>query len=69
MQLKDFDIEEIDGCEFVNSSVIGKMMISHHFVDGYTGKIHFVYPDGTHIANEPAEAQRKLDNGEWVVIR
>lgn len=69
--VKNFQIEDIDGCEFVLSKTIGKMMISwHHDFDGYeTGKIHVVYPDASHKAIEEEEAQKRLDSGEWTVYR
>lgn len=70
-KVKDFQIEDIDGCEFVKSSVLGNMMISFHTdFDGYeTGKIRTVYPDGSHGAISPEEAQAKIDNGEWTILR
>lgn len=70
-KMNGFDITDIDGCEFVHSKSIGKMMISwHQDFDGYyTGKVHVVYPDASHNAMEPEEAQILLDSGEWTVYR
>lgn len=70
-RLDVFSIEDIDGCEFVKSNVIGNMMISFHqdFDGYYTGKIHVVYPDGSHALISRDEAQEKLDSGKWIVIR
>ncbi|MFE4569095.1 hypothetical protein [Paenibacillus chitinolyticus] len=47
--IQGFQIEDIDGCEFVQSMNIGKLMISFHqdFDGYYTGKIHVVYPDAS----------------------
>lgn len=70
-KLEKFQIEDIDGCEFVKSIVIGNMIISHHqdFDGYYTGKIQIVYPDGSHGLTDQEEAQKKFDSGEWTVIR
>lgn len=69
--LKNFEIHDIDGCEFVHSTVVGKMMISYHIdFDGFeTGKIHVVYADASDKTIEPEEAQKRLDSGEWKVYR
>lgn len=66
-----FYIEDIDGCEFVVSKIVGRMLISfHRNADGYeTGLIHCVYPDGSQCTKTEEEAQGKLDSGEWTVIR
>ncbi|MCV9886260.1 hypothetical protein [Metabacillus halosaccharovorans] len=71
MKIYNLDIEDLDGCEFVKSSVVGKMMISHHqdFDGFYTGKIHVVYADGSQTAISREEAQQKIDKDEWVIIR
>lgn len=70
-ELKDFQIEDIDGCEFVRSSIVGKILISwHRDEDGCeTGKIHVVYPDASQREIEQGEAQKRLDSGEWTVFR
>lgn len=70
-EVKDFQIEDIDGCEFAHSNVVGRMLISwHHDFDGYpTGKVHVVYPDASHKAITVDEAQLLLDTGEWKVYR
>ncbi|WP_426447601.1 hypothetical protein ACP26L_25690 [Paenibacillus sp. S-38] len=69
--VKNFQIEDIDGCEFVKCSSVGNMMISfHRDEDGYeTGHIRTVYPDGSHGWVTPEKAQSKLDSGEWKVYR
>ncbi|MGG3890260.1 hypothetical protein [Metabacillus fastidiosus] len=70
--VKDFDVDNIDGCEFVKSSVSGKLLISFHhdYESGYpTGKIQVVYPDGSSGLLDCNEAQRKVDSGEWTVYR
>lgn len=66
-----FQIEDIDGCEFVRSTRLGKMLISwHRDFDGYeTGKVHVVYPDASHRVVTVEEAQRKIDIGEWIIFR
>lgn len=68
--LNNFRIEDIDGCEFVKSRDVGKMLISFHKdYDGYpTGKILVVYADGSQGAINQEEAQEKFDSGSWEVI-
>ncbi|MCY9593746.1 hypothetical protein PC41400_21690 [Paenibacillus chitinolyticus] len=69
--IQGFQIEDIDGCEFVQSTNIGKLMISHHqdFDGYYTGMIHVIYPDASHEAITREESQSMLDSGEWLVVR
>lgn len=71
MRIYNFDIEDIDGCEFVKDSDVGKIMISYHYdFDGYpTGVIHVVYSDGSQTTTTPEEAQKNFDNEKWHVIR
>lgn len=71
MKVFNFAIEDIDGCEFVVSSNVGKMIISHYQdSDGfYTGEIHVIYADGSQTKISQEEAQRKIDKDEWVIIR
>ncbi|MCM3413548.1 hypothetical protein [Metabacillus litoralis] len=71
MKIYNFDVRDIDGCEFVKSNVIGKLMISNHqdFNGFNTEKIHVVYPDGSHTLISQDEAQIKFNHDEWVVIR
>jgi hypothetical protein len=68
---KYFYIGDIDGCEFVKSTVVGKMMISHHqdFDGIYTGKIHVIYSDGSQTTKSREEAQKYINTGEWTIIR
>ncbi|MEC0089360.1 hypothetical protein [Paenibacillus macquariensis] len=65
-----FQIDDIDGCEFVKSSNIGSLMISLHQDDEsfYTGEIHVVYPDASHTTITKEEAQMLIDSGEWMVL-
>ena len=69
-EVKNFDISEIDGCEFAKGS-IGKFLISYHhdFEGMYTGKIQVVYPDSSSGVLDSEKAQTKLDSGEWKVFR
>lgn len=70
--LKNFQIDDIDGCEFVKDTKIGKMLISydHDGTWGHpTGLIQVVYPDGSSGRMDYSKAQKKLDSGEWTVYR
>ncbi|MER2057213.1 MAG: hypothetical protein ABTA16_00235 [Niallia sp.] len=71
MKIYNFPIEEIDGCEFVESSTVGKMMISHYqdFDGIYTGEVHVIYADGSQTKISQEEAQQMIDKDEWVIIR
>lgn len=71
MNILNFQIENIDGCEFIKSSVAGNMMISFYqnFDSLYTGEIHVIYADGSQKTISQEEAQKKLDSREWTVIR
>jgi hypothetical protein len=67
--VKDFNI---DGCEFIYDSMIGKAIISFETDGVYgipTGMIEIIYPDGSIGKISPDEAQQKIDNGEWIVYR
>ncbi|MNO00262.1 hypothetical protein D3C81_2201210 [compost metagenome] len=70
-EVKNFDISDIDGCEFVYSRILGKLLISwDRDFDGYeTGKVRVVYSDGSGRAMTDEEAQKNLDSGEWTVYR
>lgn len=70
-ELDIFDVEDIDGCEFVKSKDVGNMIISwHQDFDGYyTGKIKTVYPDGSHGLTDPEEAQKNFNSGKWTLVR
>lgn len=67
----EFQIEDIDGCEFVECISMGKMLISHHqdFDGYYTGKIHVVYSDGSQRTVDLDKAQKYLDKRIWTVFR
>jgi hypothetical protein len=70
--VKDFNIDDIDGCEFIYDSTIGKAIISFETDGVYgtpTGMIEIIYPDGSIGKLKPDEAQRKIDNGEWIIYR
>ncbi|MHA7105262.1 hypothetical protein [Bacillus cereus] len=69
--IKQFQVEDIDGCEFVKSKTAGNMMISFdQDMDGFdTGDIYGVYADGSAITIAPEEAQRLIDSKEWTVFR
>ncbi|MBP1906827.1 hypothetical protein J2Z32_003491 [Paenibacillus turicensis] len=71
IEIENFDITDIDGCEFAYEKGIGKMIISwHRDFDGYpTGKVRIVYSDGSGRAKSVEEAQRAIDNGEWIIYR
>ena len=70
-EVENFQVEDIDGCEFVISSTVGKMIISHHqnYDGAYTGLVEVVYSDGSRRAFTQYEAQDLLDDGEWMVVR
>ncbi|ASA22574.1 hypothetical protein [Paenibacillus donghaensis] len=70
-QVENFDITDIDGCEFVYSRIVGKMLISwDRDFDGYeTGKVRCIYADGSGRPVAEEEAQQKIDCGEWIVYR
>ncbi|HDR7893326.1 TPA: hypothetical protein QCY29_005847 [Bacillus toyonensis] len=69
--IKNFQVEDIDGCEFVKSKTAGNIMISfdQDMEDCYTGAIYVVYADGSGITISPEEGQRLIDSEEWSVIR
>lgn len=68
--MSKFHVNDIDGCEFVKDSLVGKALISHdHTFEGYTGKIRYVFPDGSGGVISREEAQEKFDDGEWEVRR
>ncbi|PHA15500.1 hypothetical protein [Bacillus toyonensis] len=70
-EITNFQIEDIDGCEFVKVKGLGNALISHdHDFDGFmTGKIQVVYSDGSGSAISMEEAQERIDSGEWTVIK
>ncbi|MGG0763161.1 hypothetical protein [Bacillus paramycoides] len=53
-----FQIEDIDGCEFVKCKTAGNMMISfdQDMVGFYIGAIYVVYADGSGITIAHEEA-------------
>ncbi|MEK5069797.1 hypothetical protein [Sporosarcina sp. FSL K6-1508] len=69
---EDFCIDDIDGCEFIHDTSIGKAIISLE-TDGEwgtpTGRIEVVYPDGSVGKIEPDDAQQMIDIGKWIVYR
>lgn len=67
----EFNIEDIDGCEFVKNKSAGHMLISFDTDEmGYrTGKIRTVYADGSGGAIDQEEAQEHINSGYWKVIR
>ncbi|MDM5235109.1 hypothetical protein QUF83_02460 [Bacillus cereus] len=68
---ENFNIEDIDGCEFVKSKTLGNMLISfdQDMDDFYTGVIYVVYADGSGITISSEEAQRLIDSKEWTVFQ
>ncbi|PGZ66480.1 hypothetical protein COF02_09175 [Bacillus cereus] len=70
-EVKNFQVEDIDGCEFVIVKSLGNALISYdHDFDGFmTGKIQVVYSDGSGSAISMEEAQGRIDTGEWTVIK
>lgn len=70
-KVNNFDITDIDGCEFANSTIVGRMLISwDRDFDGYeTGKVRAIYADGSGRSVTVEEAQLKIDMGEWTVYR
>lgn len=70
-EVKDFDIADINGCEYVYSSICGKALISwDRDFDGYeTGKVRVIYADGSGRPITVEEAQIKIEMGEWKVYR
>lgn len=70
-KVENFQIDDIDGCEFVISNTVGKMIISFHqdYDNNYTGLIEAVYSDGSRRGLTAYQAQNLLDEGEWMVLR
>ncbi|EJR76670.1 hypothetical protein IK7_04743 [Bacillus cereus VD156] len=70
-EVANFQIEDIDGCEFVKVKGLGNALISYdHDFDGFmTGKIQVVYSDGSGSAISMEEAQGRVDSGEWTIIK
>lgn len=70
-EVKGFCIEDIDGCEFIKDSSVGKGIISFgHDFDGYpNGKIQVVWSDGSGSFRDPEYAQEQLNTGAWKVFR
>ncbi|AIQ19545.1 hypothetical protein H70357_24645 [Paenibacillus sp. FSL H7-0357] len=70
-EVPEFQISDIEGCEFVSSRIFGSMLISwNDNVDSEGwGKILVVYADGSNITVTQDQAQQKLDSGEWKVYR
>lgn len=70
-EVKNFQVEDIDGCEFVKVKGLGKALISYdHDFDGFmTEKIQVVYSDGSGSAISMEEAQERIDSGEWMIIK
>ncbi|MRA55423.1 hypothetical protein GH864_13210 [Bacillus thuringiensis] len=70
-EVTNFQVEDIDGCEFVKVKSLGNALISYdHDFDGFmTGKIQVVYSDGSGSAISMEEAQGRIDSGEWTVIK
>lgn len=66
-----FDVNDIDGCEFVMSAGVGRMLVSFDTDSNEipTGKIRVVYPDGSNAAMSYEEVQERFDTGYWKVIR
>ncbi|MCP1285351.1 hypothetical protein NK358_27410 [Bacillus sp. S0635] len=69
--MTNFQVEDIDGCEFVKVKSLGNALISYdQDFDGFmTGKIQVVYSDGSGSAISMEEAQGRIDSGEWTVIK
>jgi hypothetical protein len=70
-KLKKFQIEDIDGCEFIMVKQLGKAMISFDYdEDGCNnGKILVVYPDASYDSISFEKAQKHIDSGYWTVLR
>ena len=70
-KLKNFQIEDIDGCEFIYVKQLGKAMISYDYdEDGiHNGKILVVYPDASYKSIGYDEAQKHIDEGYWTILR
>ncbi|RFB60621.1 hypothetical protein DZB90_12130 [Bacillus thuringiensis] len=70
-EVTNFQVEDIDGCEFVKVKSLGNALISYdQDFDGFmTGKIQVVYSDGSGSAISMEEAQRRINSGEWTVIK
>lgn len=70
-EVTNFQIEDIDGCEFVKVKSLGNALISYdHDFDGFmTGKVQVVYSDGSGSAISMEEAQGRVDSGEWTIIK
>lgn len=69
--VENFQIEDIDGCEFIHSNAVGKAIISYEysFFGVRMKSIRVVYPDGSKNLYGTNEAQERLDSGEWTVLR
>ncbi|MBY5229338.1 hypothetical protein [Bacillus paranthracis] len=70
-EVTNFQVEDIDGCEFVKVKGLGKALISydHDFCGFITGKIQVVYSDGSGGAISMKEAQACIDSGKWTVVK
>lgn len=70
-EVTNFQVEDIDGCEFVKVKGLGNALISYdHDFDGFmTGKIQVVYSDGSGSAISTEKAQEHVDSGEWTIIK
>lgn len=69
--VENFQIENIDGCEFIHSTCVGKAIISYErdFFGVKKKSIRVVYPDGSKNLYGINQAQEMLDSGEWSVLR
>lgn len=70
-QVEDFQIGDIDGCEFATSRNVGHMLLSwgNTSDDKGWGKVLVVFSDGSSGSVTQDDAQSKLDSGQWKVYR
>lgn len=68
---ENFNIEDIDGYEFVKDRSVGGVLISWERDDDefLTGKVRVVYTDGSGGSISVEEAQKRIDTGHWTVIK
>jgi hypothetical protein len=70
-KVKEFNIVDIDGCEFISTKAVGRAMISFHYDEAgcETGDILVVYPDASWKVVDWQKAQKHIDSGDWTVYR
>lgn len=69
--MTNFQIEDMDGYEFVKDRSVGGVLISWERDDDefLTGKVRVIYTDGSGGSISVEEAQKRIDTGHWTVIK